>query len=141
ELDRSDFAALHLDHDRALRTLLRRLDAAALQVARIDDPRLALPQELPAVDVADRPVVHLRGHEVVDRAGRIGRMLGATADVAVQQAHVQAGTRLPAIEERKVFGDLLFSEAGPVDRGQARSVSLDDRRADAVGLEKRDAFR
>ena len=72
------------------------LGAAALEVAGVDDPRLAVVQDAAAVDVAERPVLVAAAAQVVDRAGAVVRVAGAgAADVGVEQADVERPRRRP----------------------------------------------
>jgi hypothetical protein len=54
-----DSSALDLHQTSALGAPFTRLEAAALRIARIDDPRRPVAQRLSRVNVAQRPVVQL----------------------------------------------------------------------------------
>src|SRR5690606_27699951 len=90
-------AGADVDPRGALGAELRGLEGAALEVARIDGPGLAPEEDLPGVDVAERPVVEAGPPEVLQGAGGVVVVARLAAHVRVEESHVQP--RLPGARE------------------------------------------
>ena len=56
------------------------------------------------MDVAERPVVHAGGAQVVERGRRVRLVLGVAADVGVQHADRDRVAGLAPVAEREVLG-------------------------------------
>ena len=68
----------------------------SLRIARIHHRGSALAQDLAGVNVAQRPVVHPRLHQIVQGAGRVQRVVGVATHVGVQEADRECrGVHLP----------------------------------------------
>ncbi|OPZ46025.1 MAG: hypothetical protein BWY94_00939 [Actinobacteria bacterium ADurb.BinA094] len=141
ELETLHHAAGDGDEVAALGAGLAGLGAAALRVAGVDDPRGAVAQHLPPVDVAERPVVHAGGGQVAERAGRVGGVLGGGAHIGVQQADVKTGTARAREAEREVLPNLAPRVADAVHDRDLHAVELDGDRLDPLRAEDRDAGR
>ena len=99
-------------------------DAAALQVAGIDDPGIAR-DDFERVDVAERPIVIAARREVGGRAGRVVFMAGAAAG-GVQDADVEPAGQGLRIVDGVVLDHLAVRKPASVQR--------DAQILDAVGL-------
>ena len=115
-----DDVALHGDHARALRSRLARVPA--LEVARIDDVRIAR-DHLAGVHVAERPVVvALRAHRL-DRRRRVRLVPLAPVDARVEEADVEEPGHAVRVLRGEVLGGDALGEALPVN-GDPRIAKL-----------------
>ena len=101
---RDHVAAVDRHRHRPLRARLA--DVAALQISRKDDVR-AFVQDLALMDMAQRPIVVARIHQIGKGAGRVVRMPALAAEAGVQDPDVEI-----AGERRRVgLGEVLIDVA------------------------------
>ena len=81
EVDPAGIVHIH-QIDSASATLVR---GPALGVARIDDGRVRMAQDLAGMYVSQRPIVYAYPFQLLNRARRIGIVVGIVADVGVHQ--------------------------------------------------------
>ncbi len=93
------------------------------------------------MDMAERPVVHARGAQVVERRRCVRVVAGRAADVGVQNADGDRVARLAHVAQREVLEFCRSREAAAVDGGDHFAVDFDLEPADAVGREHVHALR
>ena len=111
QLRRGRTAVFDLDDDGALRPLLRRAGGAALEVAGVHRPRLALERVVALVDVPEGPVLVAGAPQVLDVAGAVVLMAGGRpADVGVEETNLET----PAGSAREPQREVLLHGGGGV---------------------------
>src|SRR5690606_12597176 len=118
---------------------LRWLEGAALQVAGIDGPGLSLEEDLSGVDMAERPVVHAGGSEVLQVAGRVVVVAGLPADVRMEETYVKSRLGAAGKGLGEVFPFCPPAEAAPVNDRERLPLPLDRPPLDLPGAEDVDA--
>ena len=88
----------------------RLANAAALEIARIDDEGIAA-QDLVIMHMAERPIVITARREILDGARRVGVVRRPAGAGGVQHADVEPAGNRGRVGERVIFGDDPVREA------------------------------
>ncbi len=93
------------------------------------------------MDVPERPVVEADAPQVVESAGAVVAVAGGgAADVAVQNAYLDAGTRPGGEAQRQVLRLAAFREAHALDGRKGDATDLDRHSLGGSGAEDRDTL-
>ncbi|CAB4955068.1 unannotated protein [freshwater metagenome] len=114
----------HVDEQRPLRALFGPLRAAALQAPGVRDDGV-VGEDVVAVDVPEPPVVVAGRTEVLDRARRVGRVVGLRADRRVDDPDVQPTAGRGREAPREVRRRLPRRVADAVQRREPHPVPDD----------------
>src|SRR5205823_597250 len=113
------------------------LAMATLDISRVDDIWITT-QNLPVVDVAQRPILIALVLERLQRAWRIVRVLGSAGQIGMQHADIEPMWNSGRITCRQIFGDLRSGEALTV-KGNFQGLDAEGLRL--VGFENVDVRR